>query len=134
MESTLPDFPSSDLLKSLSTYTAGLYAAQGLLSTASKPVDGEGIAIPSMLQALDGSALIAMGILTQELVKDQLNIPRLEQDIGRAPSHLFRRTPGQRGLGSHFSKEDKEEAYALLRNVPSGSEQGIRHIIRPPKP
>ena len=57
-------FPESDLLKMLQSRAATLYTERGLMSTAAHPKDPlTGAAIPSMIQALDGSALIALGEL-----------------------------------------------------------------------
>ena len=54
-------FPESDLLKMLQSHAGTLYADRGLMSTAAHPKDPlTGTAIPSMIQALDGSALIAL--------------------------------------------------------------------------
>ena len=52
---------TQDLLKALSAHAGAHYASRGLLSSNVQPVDTEGIRLPSMVQALDGSALIALG-------------------------------------------------------------------------
>ncbi|RKF63200.1 hypothetical protein OnM2_027081 [Erysiphe neolycopersici] len=52
------DLPDSDLLKALHAYTADFY---------SKTTSNKGI---TDWKSLDGTALIALGILTEELVKD----------------------------------------------------------------
>lgn len=52
------DLPDSDLLKALHAYTADFY---------SKTTSNQGI---TDWKSLDGTALIALGILTEELVKD----------------------------------------------------------------
>ncbi|KAI6248362.1 hypothetical protein HI914_03409 [Erysiphe necator] len=54
------DLPESDLLKALHTYTSDFY---------SKTTSNSGI---SDWKSLDGTALIALGILTEELVKDMI--------------------------------------------------------------
>lgn len=57
----LADFPSSDLLKALQTHAGDLYARRGLMSTEAKPKNAKGEKLPSMIQAFDGSALVALG-------------------------------------------------------------------------
>lgn len=59
----IPDFPASDLLKALQQHAGNMYAKRGLMSTEKKPKTEDGERIPSMIQAFDGSALVALGRL-----------------------------------------------------------------------
>ncbi|CAD6565925.1 MAG: hypothetical protein CYPHOPRED_000097 [Cyphobasidiales sp. Tagirdzhanova-0007] len=119
------DYPSSDLLKALSAHAGAHYASRGLLSSNVQPVDTEGIRLPSMVQALDGSALIALAILTQELVRSTVITPRVPEP----PEVHFARKVGKRGLGNATrSRELKEWTDAVLSALPAGETRGIRDL------
>lgn len=72
-ETKFSDFPSSDLLKALQAHAGDMYAGRGLMSTESRPKDEEGKRLPSMIQAMDGSALIALGDYFQKEQSDALS-------------------------------------------------------------
>lgn len=48
-------------MKALQAYSRDLYHANGLLSSELVPRDEQGKKVTSMIQALDGSALVALG-------------------------------------------------------------------------
>jgi len=52
-----------DLLKGIQNYAASFYKSRGLMKTNKKVRDEKGQKMPSMIQKLDGSALVALGRL-----------------------------------------------------------------------
>lgn len=135
-------FPDSDLLKALQTHAGDLYASRGLLSTEATPLDPHtGERIPSMVQALDGTALIALGILAQELVRASVlpngNAPRPMQPV----SDLYPgpRRPGKSGWdpgepGKRLTESMKQATDKVLRQLGEGSAIGMKDLSEACRP
>lgn len=140
-DTSLPEgFPESDLLKMLRTHAGTLYTERGLMSTAAHPEDPlTGTAIPSMIQALDGSALIALGILTQEFVRSAVLPPagtvrpvQPVSDLLVVPGHKRRegRRGWEQGAGRYMTQRTKAVTDKILRRLGEGSEVGIRDLTQ----
>ena len=110
-----------------------LYEKRGLLSTYHQPEDTDGTKLPSMLQALDGSALICLGVLTECLVDAELNVPQDGAHLHPASAYFVRQIdiPTQTAGKKHDHIIGLAET--ILDNMPEGCEIGYKQLMTWPK-